>query len=240
MKFCILYLCPPPLALSQSTTKKCYLPCLNYTFKPIDKIFWAFCSPGWNPVFFSITIYVRCTDPLIIFVVVLLGWLKDAYILLVVGSPWKHTRIPDVSHQCWEEGKDHPPWPAGNIFLNANQDAICLLCLKGALLLHGLLRSWWNPYVLSHRATFWLVMSHSVLVPGVILPWGAGLLISFCWSFWDSCRLITQLFKVPLTECRATSQCMNCSSRFVSSENFENALCPIVQVINEVVRRHWS
>lgn len=35
-------------------------------------------------------------------------------------------RTPDVSHQCWAEGKDDPPRHAGSALPNAAQDATVL------------------------------------------------------------------------------------------------------------------
>lgn len=34
----------------------------------------------------------------------------------------------DVSHQCWEEGKGHCPWPAGNVLQNTASYTVSLCC----------------------------------------------------------------------------------------------------------------
>ena len=49
-------------------------------------------------------------------------------------------------------GEGSPPWP-GNALLDTAQEAVSLLCCKGALLRHGQLGVHQDPLVLSYRAT---------------------------------------------------------------------------------------
>lgn len=90
---------------------------------------------------------------------------------------------PDVSHQCWAEGKDHVPCPVGNTFPNATRDAGGLLCSKGTLT---------DPQVFFCRAPCQPLGLCFLLVHEVVPP-----------SVQDSIFPVFKLREVVLRMCRA-------------------------------------
>ena len=85
--------------------------------------------------------------------------------------------------QCWAEGKDPLPRPAGNVLPDAAEDSVSHLCHEGALLAHlNLVPTRTFRSCSSKLLSSWLA---PLLVHGVIPPWG-----------WAS-ALLLQLREVP-------------------------------------------
>ena len=109
----------------------------HQVFIHIDKILLSLLfSRIKSSISLSLSSYKRCSSPLINY------WPFTALApvcpcLTSARDPRTRHSTPDVSLQCWVEGKVHSPWPAGNTPPNASQDAVGLLCFKGALLAHG-------------------------------------------------------------------------------------------------------
>lgn len=55
--------------------------------------------------------------------------------LFYTGEPRTRCITPNVASALWMEGKDHPPWAAGNTS-NEAQDTTRLLCCKDTLVAH--------------------------------------------------------------------------------------------------------
>jgi len=100
-------LCPLPSALSVGTTEKALA--LSFLLHPSG---------------------IYLSSPFIIFVP--LHWICSSPWLSCTGKPRTGPTTLDVLHQCWAEEKDHLPWPAGDAFPNAAQDAVGHLRCKGS------------------------------------------------------------------------------------------------------------
>ena len=75
---------------------------------------------------------------------------------------------PDVSHQCWVEGKDHLPQPAGNALPNTAQEAAGFLCCQSTLLAHGHLDVHQDSQVLFCKVSFQTARLQAILMYGFI------------------------------------------------------------------------
>lgn len=79
----------------------------------------------------SLSLYERCSSPLII--IVDLHWIHSSTSLFLQwcrAQKW----TPDMSHQCWAERKDQPLWPSVNSESNITWDVAGLFCHKDAML----------------------------------------------------------------------------------------------------------
>jgi len=106
--------------------------------------------------------------------------LKKPHISLVPGSSTQDTALKVCLHQCWTEGEDHLPRPAGNASLRAAQDTVSHLCYNGKLLSHvqpGV------PQVLFCKATFQPVTPACPGASGCSCPG-----TSPSWTSWGSCQ----------------------------------------------------
>lgn len=64
--------------------------------------------------------------------------------LFCTGVPRTRCSAPRVGSALWMEGKDHPPWPAGNTS-NEAQDTFRLLSCKDTLVVHVPPRTYQDP-----------------------------------------------------------------------------------------------
>lgn len=87
-----------------------------------------------NASSYNSSFYVRCSNPLIIFMFFCRCSLVHPHTSCLV-EPRTEPSSPNVSHQCWVEGNTHLPQPS----VSAAQDVVGLLCCKDTLLVHHLL-----------------------------------------------------------------------------------------------------
>lgn len=111
------------------------------------------------------------------------GPFLDSVWYVHVCSPELDAVLQTWSLQCWGQGKDPLPQPAGDAFPDAAQGTAGCLCHEGELLARGQLTG--HPH---HQVPFCKAGRY----PAYTGPWdrsssGAGLCTSLCWSSWDSC-----------------------------------------------------
>lgn len=114
------------------------------------------------------------------------------------------------------EGKSDLPQVAVDDLPNASQDAVALLCCKGAFLAHGQLVQE-DTQVLPYKASFQTVRPQPVLLHGCIPPRYRTFCLSFCWIF-DV--LIGPFLKPKILWMAAQSSIISATPpSFLSSEN---------------------
>lgn len=90
----------------------------------MEKIPRSFCFSRFNSsISLSLSSYVRCSHPLIIFVAHPWTCSRMCTSLFFTGKPRCGWNSPDMTHQVWAEVKDQPPQPAAIAFLNADHKA---------------------------------------------------------------------------------------------------------------------
>lgn len=87
-------------------------------------------------------------------------------------SPELDAVLQTWSLQCWGQGKDPPPLPAGDAFPNAAQGTAGCLCHEGELLARGQLTGHPHHQVPFCKADFQLVGTQHILVLGADPPQG--------------------------------------------------------------------
>ncbi|PKU37700.1 hypothetical protein llap_11996 [Limosa lapponica baueri] len=90
------------------------------------------------------------------------------YLLVVRGSEL-NIIIEVWPHQCWVQGDNHYPSPAGHTISDTNQHAIGLLGHLGTLLARIKLTVDQHPQVLFHRAAFQPLFPKPVALHGVVV-----------------------------------------------------------------------
>ena len=88
-----------------------------------------------------------------------LDTLQKLNVLLEVRGPKLNTGLQVQPHQCWVQGHDHLPTPAGHAVPDTSQDAIGLLGHLGTLPAHG------QPAVNQHRQVLFLRTAFQPLLP---------------------------------------------------------------------------
>lgn len=116
-------------------------------------------------------------------------------------------------HQCWSGRKDPLPWPDGNAFPNAAQNAVGCLCHKSKLVVHGQLAVLQDTKIPVCRAAFQKVSPQKIPLCLILQP---------AWAPANSS-----------TPVRYT----NTSLSFVSSVYLLRVHA--VQVINENFKQYW-
>jgi len=166
-----------------------------------------------------------------------LDLLLQIHISLVLERPQQDSELQMSPHQCWAEGKDHLPWPAGNALLNAAQDAIC----------H------------SERVHCWLLVNLSTSTPTLFLqicfPAGWSLLCTGAWvhfslKCWRASYfplnfmwfLSARFFCLSSSLWMAAQPCVY--QPFVTilyrlKAYIVRAVCSIIQAIDEEVKQYW-
>lgn len=135
---------------------------------------------------------------------------------------------PDVSHECWEEGKNIPFWPVGNIVPDAAHRAVCLLCDKGTWLAHIQLvhQQPQKPFLQSY---FQRISLYHVLVHGVSSSPGEGLCSPLSWTCCPVSSAFQGFFclsRLPFNS-KATTWCSNHYPQFCIFCKFaKSSLCP--------------
>ena len=123
---------------------------------------------------------------------------------------------------------------------NAAQDTISLLYNKGTLLAHVQLGVHQDPHVLFCKAAFQPVGPQHVLVDGVVPPQVQDFALPLVEQHEAPVSPFLQLVQVPLNG-STTLWCIGPSSQFgVICKLAEGALCPIIQIINEIVQQDQS
>ena len=148
LNFLHLSFCPLALVLSESTTEKTLVlsllpPWDIYTHWYISlRLFFSRLSCSSS---LSLSPYVRCSHPFIIFVV--LQWTCSTVSLsLLYWVPNTAPSTPDVFHQSWAEGKQGP---SGHASPSAPQDAVGLFLPR-----RHIAGSWSTPHPPGLRRTF--------------------------------------------------------------------------------------
>ena len=161
--FLYFSLCPLPLILALDTTEKG----LAMSSLLLSR------SPLTSP-------FSRLNSPSLLLVCQILQHLNPPPVypyLSYSGEPRTGPSTPDVSPQCWAEGKYHLPQPAGNAPPNAAQEAVSLCCCKGAWLACGQLVH--HDHQVLHKAAFKPVKPQCVLVHGIFPSVGQDFALPF-------------------------------------------------------------
>jgi len=133
-------LCPQPLVLSLGTTGKSLDPSsLHPLFRCLHTLIRSprtFSYPAWAVPVSQPFLGHEMLWTLNHLCGASLDSLHYVHVFLVVRSSALDSALQACPQQCWVEGKDPHPRPAGNALCDAAQDIICLLCSKGTLLRH--------------------------------------------------------------------------------------------------------
>lgn len=146
------------------------------------------------------------------------------------GEPRPGHSSPDVSHQCWTEGKEYLPQPAVNTFPRK------LLAFFVMRVHHWLVLSLVSPLkVLLCRVAFQPVEPQCV--PGVIHPRGQD----FAFHFAELCETPLGPFLQPAWDPlnSSTTILFDSSGLCLIFKLGEGALCPSVQVTSDDINQHW-
>ncbi|KAK4826730.1 hypothetical protein QYF61_010983 [Mycteria americana] len=120
------------------------------------------------------------------------------------------------------------------------QDTISLLCGKGTLLVHVQLGVCHDPQVLLCRATFQLGVPQHILEHGIVPPQVQDFALSLDELHEVPVSPFLQPVQVPL-DVSTTLWCVSHSSQLCAiSILAEDALCSIIQIINEYVEQDWT
>jgi len=159
------FLFPFPLAQSLATTADLICIPSHQVFICTDKTHSSLLFPRLkSPGSLRLSSSDRWFSPFIILVALHWACFTVSPYLSGAGEPSPGHSSPDESHQCWAEGKDHLPRPAGSNTPNAAQDAV-KFSLPWRHIAGSVCR---DTHTLLRRAAFQLVSPQHVL--GVIPP----------------------------------------------------------------------
>ena len=231
--FCVLVL---PLILSLGTTEESLAPSslhspFSYLYTLIKRPLSLLFSYSEESQLFQLFLICQLLQSLRHLCGPFLGSLQHVHVSLVLASPELDTAPQVWPHQCWVEGKDHLPRPAGYAFFNAAQDAIHLLCSKGTLLPHVQLVVHQDTQVLFCKAAFQLGDPQSILVLMVQ---------DFPLLHVGHHEVPVSPFLQPVDVClhgSTTLWCISHSCQFgVICRLAEGTLCPVIQIVNDIVK----
>ncbi|KAK4809951.1 hypothetical protein QYF61_002908 [Mycteria americana] len=155
---------------------------------------------------------------------------------LVVRGPKLNTAFEVWPHQCWVQGHDHFPSPAGHTIFDTSQDAIGFLGHLGTLLAHVQPAVKQHPQVLFHRAALQPLFPKPVALHEVAVAQVQDLALSLVKPHTIDLGPSIQ----PVQSLPTLKQINTPTQLGVICKLTEGALNPFVQIIDKDIKQNWA
>ncbi|KAK4809954.1 hypothetical protein QYF61_002911 [Mycteria americana] len=168
-----------------------------------------------------------------------LHMLQHLNVSLVVGGPKLSTEFEVRPHQCWVQGHDHFPSPAGHAIFDTSQDAIGFLGHLGTLLAHIQAAVNQHPQVLLCQAALQPLFPKPVALHEVAVAQVQDLALGLVKPHTIDLSPSIQPVQVPLQSLPTLQQINTPTQLRVVCKLTESTLDPFVQIIDKDVKQNW-